>query len=268
MTQNFHNDVSHALLASNITAKLEALAHLHQYWHGKPKAITASTFTDLEQPGRPERPTLVQPRELKHRKLTIPEGVAAMVHAIAHIEFNAINLALDALYRFRDLPADFYDDWLQVAYEESQHFILLSNFLGTIDHQYGDFPAHNGLWELALATKEDVLLRMAIVPRVMEARGLDVTPGISAKFAQIGCQEMVDILTVIFREEIGHVRLGNKWFHAICTARKLDPLVVFRELAAEYLMGQVKLPFHEEARLKAGFSEAELELLAEIASGR
>lgn len=266
MKRDFFYEIVQALLTREPAAKVARVNAIYDTWYQHPKHCTAHQRQSVSQPGRPDKPELVQPKQLAKRKLSNPEGVASMVHAIAHIEFNAINLALDAIHRFSGLPDAFYDDWLQVAFEEAKHFTLLNQFLNENGYAYGDFSAHNGLWELAEATASDVLERMAVVPRVMEARGLDVTPGIRAKFVAIGCQQMVDILDIIFQEEIGHVQIGNRWFHTICEQRGLDSMDVFRQLAQKYLTSnQLKLPFHEQARLKAGFSENELTLLRSLA---
>ncbi|MDH5183728.1 MAG: ferritin-like domain-containing protein [Gammaproteobacteria bacterium] len=215
----------------------------------------------IGDPGRPATPVLVAPRDLHARKLSSLEGQAALIHAICHIEFNAINLAWDAVYRFRDLPTEFYHDWVKVADEEAYHFTLLREHLRSFDYDYGNFDAHNGLWEMAQQTAHDPLIRMALVPRVLEARGLDVTPGIMAKLRGIGDLKAVSILEIIFRDEIGHVEIGSRWFEYLCQQRKLEPTSTFRELIEEYMKGSLKGPFHKEARLKAGFSEEELAYL-------
>jgi uncharacterized ferritin-like protein (DUF455 family) len=184
--------------------------------------------------------------------------VAALIHAVAHIEFNAINLACDAIYRFRDLPDDYYTDWSRVAAEEAYHFSLLQRRLEQLDYGYGDFPAHNGLWELARNTASDPLVRMALVPRVMEARGLDVTPGMMKRFAAIGDSETVAVLEIILRDEIGHVEVGSRWFRFLCEQREIDAESTYFELLQQYLGSDVRCPLHREARLQAGFSESEL----------
>jgi len=212
-------------------------------------------------PGRPDRPELVDPKAVKHRKLTTSEGRAGLVHAIAHIEFNAINLALDAVYRFRAMPDQYYRDWMLVAAEESKHFSLLQARLEALDYQYGDLPAHNGLWEMAVKTDHDVLIRMALVPRVLEARGLDVTPGMIKRLQQVGDAETVEILKIILKEEIGHVATGSYWFHYCCKSSDLEPDSTFRKLLAQYMGGGLRGPLHTEARLQAGFSQNELQQL-------
>jgi uncharacterized ferritin-like protein (DUF455 family) len=215
-------------------------------------------------PGRPALPELVSPRELVQRKLTSAKGRAALIHAIAHIEFNAINLALDAVYRFRGLPMEYYGEWLGVAAEEARHFELLAERLDALGFVYGDFPAHNGLWEMAVETAHDHLVRMALVPRVLEARGLDVTPGMLERLRAVGDLETVAVLEIILAEEIGHVAIGSRWFRYACEQRALPPEATFRALLARYMRGRLKGPFNEPARLAAGFSADELAALAQL----
>jgi uncharacterized ferritin-like protein (DUF455 family) len=213
-------------------------------------------------PGRPERPELVEPRLLQRRSMSTPQGRVVLLHALAHIEFNAINLALDAVWRFPDMPEAFYADWLKVAAEEAYHFSLLRTRLADYGHAYGDFPAHNGLWEMCERTQEDVLARMALVPRVLEARGLDASPPIRARLVQAGDDESAAILDVILRDEVGHVRIGNHWFRHLCDARGLDPHAAWLELAQQYHAPKMRGPFNLGARRLAGFDEAELDTLA------
>lgn len=208
--------------------------------------------------GRPPRPELVAPARLVQRRIQTTEGHAALIHAVAHIEFNAINLACDAVYRFRGLPDSYYTDWCRVAAEEAHHFALLSRRLGQLGYAYGDFPAHNGLWELAMKTAADPLLRMALVPRVMEARGLDVTPGMIARFAAIGDRQTVSILGIILRDEVGHVEAGSRWFRHLCEERGLEPEQTYFALIEQHLSAGIRCPLHKKARLQAGFTESEL----------
>jgi uncharacterized ferritin-like protein (DUF455 family) len=222
----------------------------------------------VDTPGRPPRPRLVAPRELPRRRAGTIEGRATLLHALAHIEFNAINLAWDAVYRFRGMPARFYADWAGVAREEALHFRLLCDCLGQLGYAYGDFDAHNGLWEMACRTAHDPLVRMALVPRVLEARGLDVTPGILARLRNSGDTCAVEALEVILHDEIGHVEIGSRWFRYICGQRGMEPEATFARLLNEYMRGQVKQPFHYEARLKAGFNEREMQVLERLASSR
>ncbi|MBR7799106.1 ferritin-like domain-containing protein [Undibacterium fentianense] len=209
-------------------------------------------------PGRPQKPELVPPLDVKRRAMNTHEGRASLIHALAHIEFNAINLALDAVWRFTDMPEAYYVDWLQVAQEEAYHFSLLANHLETMGFHYGDFSAHNSLWELAEKTQSDVLARMALVPRTMEARGLDATPALRAKLAQAKDFAAAEILDIILRDEIGHVAIGNRWFGFLCQMRQLDPIVCFAKLAEQYRAPQLRAPFNVSARLAAGFTAEEL----------
>lgn len=214
-------------------------------------------------PGRPEKPLLVPPTEVEKRSMRTVEGRAALIHALAHIEFNAINLALDAIWRFADMPEQYYRDWLQVAQEEAYHFSLLNAHLQSLGFHYGDFTAHNSLWEMAERTKDDVLARMALVPRTLEARGLDASPPLRNKLAQIGDIKAAEILDIILRDEIGHVAIGNHWFNWLCAQRGLEPVRAYQQLAAQYKAPKLHRPFNLEARRKAGFSEGELALLEE-----
>ncbi|GAB3762890.1 ferritin-like domain-containing protein [Ramlibacter monticola] len=216
-------------------------------------------------PGRPERPRLVHPAQVPRRSPGTPEGLAALLHAIAHIEFNAINLALDAVWRFEGMPEAFHHDWLRVAAEEAFHFTLLADHLATMGHAYGDFDAHDGLWAMCEKTKEDVVARMALVPRTLEARGLDATPQIQRKLRQVGTAaalRAVEILDVILRDEVGHVAIGNHWYRHLCEREGLDPVAHYGALVERYAAPRLHPPFNFDARRRAGFSEAELAYLA------
>jgi uncharacterized ferritin-like protein (DUF455 family) len=186
------------------------------------------------------------------------EGRAALMHAVAHIEFNAINLALDACWRFAGMPQAYYRDWLLVAAEESRHFQLVQGHLRTLGFDYGDFDAHDGLWQMAQRTAGDVLARMALVPRILEARGLDVTPGMQERLRQAGDARAVEVLDVILRDEVGHVAIGNRWFHHLCEQRREDPIACMARLSQEHKAPAVKPPFNLEARRRAGFSDLEI----------
>ncbi|GLQ96634.1 ferritin-like domain-containing protein [Dyella mobilis] len=217
-------------------------------------------------PGRPERPQLVPQRQVPHRGLGTPEGRAALVHAVAHIEFNAINLAWDAVYRFRGMPADYYRDWASCANDEARHFALLSDRLAELGHAYGDFDAHNGLWEMAEKTAHHDTARMALVPRVLEARGLDVTPGMIERLRAVGDERTVEILHVILREEVAHVAAGTRWFRWCCERDRLDPRETFLDLLRDYMGRNLRGPFNRPARLEAGFDEEELDRLTALAA--
>jgi uncharacterized ferritin-like protein (DUF455 family) len=212
-------------------------------------------------PGCPAKPILVPPKDLEKRSMRTSEGRATLIHALAHIEFNAINLALDAIWRFSDLPNDYYKNWLNVAAEEAYHFSLLNAYLQGMGFIYGSFNAHNSLWEMVERTKEDVLARMALVPRTLEARGLDAAPALRNKLAQAGEAKAAEILDIILQDEIGHVAIGNHWYNWLCKERKLEPIATFESLCLEYSAPKLKPPFNLEARRKAGFSESELGLL-------
>lgn len=215
----------------------------------------------IAAPGRPERPRLVLPREVPQRGLGSVEGRAAFLHAIAHIEFNAINLAWDAVYRFRGMPHDYYRDWIGVADDEARHFAMLSARLGELGFAYGDFDAHNGLWEMAEKTADSGLRRMALVPRVLEARGLDVTPGMIARLRSNGDDASAKILEVILGEEVAHVAAGTRWFHWHCERDGLAPGREFIRLVRETVRGGMRGPFNRPARLAAGFEEHEIRSL-------
>lgn len=213
-------------------------------------------------PGRPARPELVSPTALKLRKVSTPEGRAVLLHALAHIEFNAINLALDIVWRFPNMPVTFYRDWLGVAKEEAMHFGLLRDRLLDLNHAYGDFVAHNGLWEMAAKTANDLLARLALVPRTLEARGLDASVPIRNKLANAGDSRSAEILDVILRDEIGHVAIGNRWYRSVCETRSLDTFETYAVLAKQYDAPTLRGPFNWEARRQAGFDERELARLA------
>ena len=263
--RNLFEKVAAALLQPEVDAKLEQVRELARLWRaGELEREPRPQLPGTLEAGRPARPRLVPPRMVPKRRLGSPQGRAAMLHAIAHIEFNAINLALDAVCRFQQMPTGFQDDWLQVALEEAHHFGLVRDRLRELGHEYGDFPAHDGLWELARQTASDPLLRMALVPRVMEARGLDVTPGIMERFRALGDSGSVQVLEVILRDEIGHVQVGSRWFHHLCRERGLDPEATYFELLKRHLDNRVRCPLHRKARLEAGFSPSELERLESL----
>jgi uncharacterized ferritin-like protein (DUF455 family) len=235
---------------------------LHIAWRqGELDYDPRSIILSVDDPGRPQKPELVDPRKLERRGVATEAGRVRMLHAFAHIEFNAINIALDAVYRFRQMPRQFVGDWLLVASEEARHFQLLEQELRQRGSYYGAYRAHRGLWDMVCQTRDNVLHRMALVPRVMEARGLDVTPGMIAKFGQFGDQAAVDILEIIYRDEVGHVRIGNHWYYSLCKQQDLDARETFRDLVKRYMGGKLRGPFNWPARLEAGFPAAELSAL-------
>ncbi|MDI9331950.1 MAG: ferritin-like domain-containing protein [Alphaproteobacteria bacterium] len=212
-------------------------------------------------PGRPIRPLLVDPARVPRRSPYTAQGLAALMHAVCHIEFNAINLALDAIWRFDGMPDEYYHDWWRVAAEEAGHFVLVRDHLRSLGFEYGDFDAHDGLWAMCETTAQDVVARMALVPRTLEARGLDATPLIQSKLRQVATPQAlaaVAVLDVILRDEIGHVAVGNRWFHWLCVGRGLDPVAHDRLLQVQHRAPRLKPPFNVSARRLAGFSPQEM----------
>ncbi len=258
---NLYQQTYQALMQTDTQLKREQITSLLANWKKAALDRNDADLVKIEIPGRPDKPDLISPNEIKQRKLGSELGRATLIHAILHIEFNAINLALDAVYRFRDMPEQFYSDWLMVASEEAHHFSLLEKRLNGMGYSYGDMPAHNGLWEMVLKTDHDVLIRMALVPRVLEARGLDVTPGMIEKLKKVGDEETVEILNIILRDEIGHVAIGSHWFKYCCALKNLEPEKTFRDLLIEYMGRGPNGPLHQEARLQAGFSQEEIDAL-------
>jgi len=219
-------------------------------------------------PGRPERLVLLPPALVPKRKVGSRLGHAALLHAVAHIEFNAINLALDAVWRFATMPPAFYEDWLRIAAEEAYHFTLVVDRLQALGFGYGDFPAHNGLWEMAVKTMDDPLARMALVPRVLEARGLDATPVIQEKLRQIGDRESIAVLDLILRDEVGHVAAGDRWFRWLCAERGCDPEATYRNLVERLDAPLPHPPINWQLRTAAGFSVAEVKALLALRASR
>ena len=232
-------------------------------------AQSYAAASEPTSPGRPVRPELIHPAQVPRRSPATMAGRAALVHAICHIEFNAINLALDAVWRFDAMPRAFYLDWLRVASEEAHHFSLLRAHLQSLEHQgqhwdYGDFPAHDNLWSMCEKTAGDVTARMALVPRTLEARGLDATPLIQAKLRQVGTPDAmhtVDILDIILRDEVGHVAIGNHWYRWLCAQGGLEPVAHYRDLSRRYGAPRLHPPFNNAARKLAGFTDEELAAL-------
>ncbi len=222
---------------------------------------TALNALDRDLPGRPSRPELVLPKLVPKRRMDTPEGRAGLLHSLAHIEFNAMNLALDAIWRFPDMPQQYYEDWLKVTKEEAYHFSLVNAHMQSLGFSYGDFTAHNSLWEMVERTEDSVIARMALVPRTMEARGLDAVPAIRDRFKQINETRAVEILEIILNDEIGHVLIGNRWFNFLCDKDNRSPIAAYRELAEKYRAPVLKGPFNLEARKQAGFTVEELNLL-------
>lgn len=252
-------------------ARWQAHGLTHEGWLHTHAVLAAPAGRTL--PGRPERPELVDPGTVPQRSPFTPEGHAALAHAIAHIEFNAINLALDAVWRYPGMPADFYRDWWRVAAEEAEHFDALRQHLRALPRaqgtgwDYGDFQAHDGLWTMCERTADDIVARMALVPRTLEARGLDATPQIQAKLARVGtpaARALQEVLEVILRDEVGHVAIGNRWYRWLCERAGLEPLQHYQLLLRQYAAPRPRPPFNAAARLHAGFSAAELDWLQQV----
>ncbi|MFD1511450.1 ferritin-like domain-containing protein [Lacimonas salitolerans] len=240
--------------------KKTALSHAHAAtWFAARQAgtpIPVGTASPPLRPARPAKPDLLDPREVPKRKPGSPEGRIALLHAVAHIELNAVDLHWDIIARFGHvpMPPGFYDDWVKSADEESKHFNLVCDCLEDLGSHYGALPAHAGMWRAAEDTVDDLLGRLAVVPMVLEARGLDVTPGMIAIFEKAGKDGAgaVDALKTIYAEEVGHVAYGSKWFHFLCGRDNLDPKDVFHDLVRKYFHGLLKPPFNEEKRAEAG----------------
>lgn len=260
------------LLQSDPVNKANQSIALYREWlvmsEKERQAAVASGINDeiliLEEPGRPDQPSLIDPRNLPRRGLGSLRGRVALLHSLAHIEFNAINLALDAVYRFRAMPLEYISDWLRVASDEGQHYRLLHERLAVLDSHYGAMSAHDGLWDMARRTAHDVLVRMALVPRILEARGLDVAPPMIEKLKQHDDPLSAAILERIYTDEITHVEVGNRWFRYVCSERDLDGVAVFRDLLRGPNSAYLRSPFNDLARLEAGFSVEELELIRQM----
>ena len=253
-----------AILASaDPAAKVAASRALAAAW--SEGAMAPGRAVAPPRPARPERPSLRPPKEMaKRRAFGSLAGRIALLHALAHIELNAIDLAWDLVSRFagEELPRAFFDDWVEVAAEEAYHFELLAGRLAELGARYGDLPAHDGLWEAAAATADDLLARLAVVPLVLEARGLDVTPEMAARLERVGDAESAEILHRIYRDEIGHVATGLRWFDRLCVARGLSPEAVFHDRVRRFFKGELRPPFNHQARAVAGFPKPYYEPLA------
>lgn len=246
------------LLEADAVRKAEATLALDS---DRPVDADSAIAAPPDIPGRPARPELIAHSQLVQRSVALLEGRAALIHSIAHIELNAINLALDIVWRFPGMPEEFYRDWVSIAKEEARHFTLLRDHLVTLGFDYGSFQAHNGLWEIAEKTNGDLLARIALVPRTLEARGLDASPMVKKKLVSVGDHKAGAILDVILHEEIGHVAVGNRWYRYLCAKRGLDPVATYAELSERYKAPHLRGPFNLEARRAAGFDEEELAAL-------
>lgn len=251
-------DAACAILQTADPAEKARLSHeTAAAWRSGRLAATGSERPPA-RPARPERPALLPPASVPRRRInSAPAGRIALLHAIAHIELNAIDLAWDIVARFGSdagLPQAFYDDWVTVAAEEAKHFTLLRDRLSELDAAYGDLPAHDGLWEAAETTAYDLGARLAVVPLVLEARGLDVTPQMTARLRKAGDDTSADILQIIHDEEIGHVAIGRRWFDHCCRIAGREPVSAFHDLVRQHFRGSLKPPFNAASRDRAGLT--------------
>lgn len=253
------------LFDAEISAKLTNTHQVQQLAdQGLLQFATDQPIRPMAETSFPPRPQLLMPRDMPRRRFDTDEGRAAFFHALAHIEFVAIYLAWDIIYRFRGLPEAFYRDWLTIADEEALHFAMIrQHLLSQFNIDYGDLPAHSGLWLHAEDTAHDILARLAIVPRCIEARGLDVTPAMIDKLKLIGDHDGAAIITRIYQDEIGHVERGSYWFKFVAEQRGVDADAAYRELILQFFKGKPKGPFNREARIIAGFSDHEIDWLEE-----
>jgi uncharacterized ferritin-like protein (DUF455 family) len=260
--KNLYQEAKHCFLTANPDDKVALTYQTCAAWQdNKLGWKDGDKLERLNEPGRLARPEIVMPREIGKRKLNKEEGRAALIHALAHIELTAVNLAWDSVYRYRDMPKDYYQDWIQCAQEEALHFTLLRDRLREMGYDYGSFPVHNELWKMAITTGDDLMDRMGIVHRVFEARALDVIPHTLKRFEDKNDTQMVKILTKICNEEVGHVSSGTRWFHYRCHQAQLDPDASFFTLIEKYMKQPLSGPFNHSARLAAGFSQNELDYL-------
>ncbi len=257
MPTSLANGALDALLCADLDGKVERVNQLASAWKNKNLSLRSGTrIRPPERPGRPDKPELLPPANVPKRPLSSRKGRIALIHAIAHIELNAIDLALDILVRFsgQNMPRSFHDGWLRVAHEEAKHFTLLRKRLAEHDHAYGDLPAHDGLWEAAGETGHDLIARLAIVPLVLEARGLDVTPPLISKLRALGDDQTADIFEIIYEDEKGHVAVGAKWFRFLCNRHGMEPAKTFATLVRQHFRGHLKGPFNDRARSANGLT--------------
>lgn len=246
-----------AILAADLDLKTEIAQETARRWFARRLSIRSPLDPPLpERPGRPEKPELIPPTKVQRRSLHSLKGRVALLHAIAHIELNAIDLALDIVARFagEHIPNSFFDGWMQVAFEEAKHFRMVRDRLRDLGAEYGDLPAHDGLWQAAHDTRNSLTARLAVVPLILEARGLDVTPALQAKMREAGDMESAAVLDVIYEDEKGHVAVGAKWFRFLCAREKKDPAATFQALVRANFRGPLKAPFNNIARAEAGLT--------------
>lgn len=246
-----------AIRAADLDIKTLLAQETARRWSGRTLSLRSPLDMAVpDRPGRPEKPELIPPRQMPKRALTTDNGRIALLHAIAHIELNAVDLALDIVARFatEPVPNSFFDGWMTVAFEEAKHFRMVRDRLRQLGADYGDLPAHDGLWQAAHDTRNDLTARLAVVPLILEARGLDVTPALQAKMREAGDMESAAVLDVIYEDEKGHVAVGAKWFRFLCARQKKDPAAAFQALVRANFRGPLKAPFNDIARAEAGLT--------------
>jgi uncharacterized ferritin-like protein (DUF455 family) len=246
-----------AILSADLDIKTRLAQEAATRWFERRLSLRSPLDPPLpERPGRPDKPELVPPKAVEKRSLHTVKGRIATLHSIAHIELNAVDLALDIVARFatEPVPNSFFDGWMQVAFEEAKHFRMVRARLNELGADYGDMPAHDGLWQAAHSTRNDLTARLAVVPLILEARGLDVTPSLQAKMRETGDMETAAILDVIYNDEKGHVAVGAKWFRFLCAREKRDPAATFKQLVRANFRGSLKAPFNDVARAEAGLT--------------
>lgn len=256
-----------AIAASDLAIKTGLAQETARRWHQRRLSLRSPLDPALpERPGRPEKPELVRPGHTEKRSLHTVPGRIAMLHALAHIELNAVDLALDIVARFASepVPHSFFDGWMQVAFEEAKHFNLVCDRLRALGADYGDLPAHDGLWQAAHSTRNDLTARLAVVPLILEARGLDVTPSLQDKMRETGDLESAEVLRIIYEDEKGHVAIGAKWFRFLCARERKDPAKTFQALVRANFRGSLKAPFNDIARAEAGLTPSFYRALASI----
>jgi len=260
--KNLYEQAKSCFLMADPDEKLAKTLDWVSDWESKRLEWTeGSPAIYLEQPGRLNKPEIVAQRDLPRRRLGSVEGKASMVHALAHIELTAVNLSLDAVYRYRDMPREYYNDWILAAGEEATHFFALREQLNSLGFEYGDFPAHEELWQMAINTEHDLMHRMGVTHRIFEARALDVVPLTIKKFENVGDKDMIKVLNMIANDEIGHVSAATRWFRYRCEQNQLDPDTTFLQLIKQYVKAPLKKPINVDLRRQSGFSEYEIERL-------
>lgn len=256
-TKSLRDGAVRAICAADLDVKTSLASRTATLWFERRLSLRApGDAPPPERPGRPDRPQLVPPTEVKRRSLGSVKGRVALLHALAHIELNAVDLALDIVARFASepVPRSFFDGWMQVAFEEAKHFNLIRGRLKALGADYGDLPAHDGLWQAAHDTRNDLTARLAVVPLILEARGLDVTPSLQAKMRETGDIESAEVLDIIYNDEKGHVAIGAKWFRFLCARERKDPAATFQALVRSNFRGPLKAPFNDLARAEAGLT--------------